>query len=94
MWHAPATRRSNRTILADAPALDKFEAAPDLLEPSVIIEIPAGKDPLTYARGELVPGIGPAAAAFSAAVYAHRLNRVTGLDEVCTLPPHVPGTRA
>ena len=23
-----------------------------------------------------------------------RLNRVTGLDEVCTLPAHVPGARS
>ena len=37
----------------------------------MIIDVPAGKDPLTYVWGELVPGIGPAAAAFSAAVYAH-----------------------
>jgi alkylhydroperoxidase family enzyme len=37
----------------------------------MIIDVPAGKDPLTYVWGELVPGIGPAAAGFSAAVYAH-----------------------
>jgi alkylhydroperoxidase family enzyme len=37
----------------------------------VFIEIPEGKDPILYVWGELVPGIGPAAAAFSAAVYAH-----------------------
>lgn len=33
------------------------------------VEIPEGSDPLTYVWGELVPGIGPAAARFSAAVY-------------------------
>lgn len=37
----------------------------------MIIDVPEGKDPLVYVWGELVPGIGPAAAAFSAAVYAH-----------------------
>lgn len=37
----------------------------------MIIDVPEGKDPLRYVWGELVPGIGPAAAAFSAAVYAH-----------------------
>jgi alkylhydroperoxidase family enzyme len=35
------------------------------------IDVPDGKDPLTYVWGELVPKIGPAAASFSAAVYAH-----------------------
>lgn len=126
----------------------------------MIIDVPEGKDPLMYVWGELVPGIGPAAAAFSAAVYAHstlslrefeaarltiaRVNgclfcldyrtdrdgakveegffdEVTawrtsarlsererlaaeyaerfavehhGLDEVCTLPAHVPGARS
>ncbi|RJL34082.1 carboxymuconolactone decarboxylase family protein [Bailinhaonella thermotolerans] len=35
------------------------------------IDIPEGKDPIGYAWGELVPGIGPAAANFSLAVYAH-----------------------
>jgi alkylhydroperoxidase family enzyme len=34
------------------------------------IEVPAGKDPIGYVWGELVPRIGPAAARFSAAVYA------------------------
>jgi len=28
VWHTPATRRSNRTILADTPASNKFEDAP------------------------------------------------------------------
>ena len=37
----------------------------------MIIDVPEGKDPLMFVWGELVPGIGPAAAAFSAAVYAH-----------------------
>ena len=35
------------------------------------IDVPDGKDPIAYVWGELVPKIGPAAAAFSAAVYAH-----------------------
>jgi alkylhydroperoxidase family enzyme len=35
----------------------------------MIIDIPEGKDPLMYVWGELVPGIGPAAAAFSQSVY-------------------------
>lgn len=33
--------------------------------------MPADKDPISYVWGELVPKIGPAAAKFSAAVYAH-----------------------
>jgi alkylhydroperoxidase family enzyme len=37
----------------------------------MLVDVPAGKDPLTYVWGELVPQIGPAAARFSAAVYAH-----------------------
>ncbi|NRQ32192.1 carboxymuconolactone decarboxylase family protein [Nonomuraea sp. NN258] len=37
----------------------------------MIIDVPAGKDPIAYVWGELVPGIGPAASAFSLAVYAH-----------------------
>ncbi|MEU9187519.1 carboxymuconolactone decarboxylase family protein [Streptomyces sp. NPDC048484] len=35
------------------------------------IDIPDGKNPIEYVWGELVPGIGPAAADFSLAVYAH-----------------------
>lgn len=35
------------------------------------IDIPDGRDPIEYVWGELVPGIGPAAAGFSLAVYAH-----------------------
>jgi len=35
------------------------------------IDIPAGKDAIEYVWGEMVPGIGPAAANFSLAVYAH-----------------------
>jgi alkylhydroperoxidase family enzyme len=35
------------------------------------IEVPEGKDPITYVWGELVPGIGPSAARFSQAVYEH-----------------------
>lgn len=37
----------------------------------MIIEIPEGTDPLMYVWGQLVPGIGPAAAAFSQSVYEH-----------------------
>jgi alkylhydroperoxidase family enzyme len=33
------------------------------------IEIPADRDPVLFVWGEMVPGIGPAAAAFSGAVY-------------------------
>ncbi|WP_459545711.1 carboxymuconolactone decarboxylase family protein [Nocardia sp. X0981] len=35
------------------------------------VDIPAGKDPIGYVWGEMVPGIGAAAANFSMAVYAH-----------------------
>ncbi|MFC7304533.1 carboxymuconolactone decarboxylase family protein [Streptomyces monticola] len=35
------------------------------------IDIPEGKEPITYVWGEMVPGIGTAAAEFSLAVYAH-----------------------
>ena len=35
------------------------------------IDIPDGKDPIGYVWGELVPGIGPAAANLSLAVYEH-----------------------
>ncbi|MDI3406487.1 carboxymuconolactone decarboxylase family protein [Streptomyces cavernicola] len=35
------------------------------------IDIPAGKEPISYVWGEMVPGIGAAAADFSLAVYAH-----------------------
>jgi hypothetical protein len=67
----------------------------------MLLDVPDGKDPITYVWGQLVPQIGPAAAAFSAAVYAHttlglrefeasfgRLNRVFGLDAACVLPSH------
>lgn len=37
----------------------------------MIIDVPQGADPIGYVWGELVPGIGPAAAAFSLAVYQH-----------------------
>jgi len=37
----------------------------------VNLEIPDGKDPILWVWGELVPGIGPAASAFSLAVYEH-----------------------
>lgn len=37
----------------------------------MIIDMPEGKEPIGYVWGEMVPGIGPAAAAFSMAVYKH-----------------------
>ncbi|NUR58476.1 MAG: carboxymuconolactone decarboxylase family protein [Catenulispora sp.] len=37
----------------------------------MIIDVPEGKEPIGYVWGELVPGIGPAAAKFSMAVYEH-----------------------
>jgi alkylhydroperoxidase family enzyme len=37
----------------------------------MLIDVPEGKDPITYVWGEMVPHIGPAASRFSAAVYAH-----------------------
>ncbi|WP_306362387.1 carboxymuconolactone decarboxylase family protein [Nocardia sp. CC227C] len=37
----------------------------------MIIDIPAGKDPIGYVWGEMVPGIGTAASRFSLAVYEH-----------------------
>ncbi|MFC9999468.1 carboxymuconolactone decarboxylase family protein [Nocardia sp. NPDC127526] len=37
----------------------------------MIIDIPEGKDPIGYVWGEMVPGIGVAAANFSLAVYSH-----------------------
>jgi alkylhydroperoxidase family enzyme len=37
----------------------------------MLVDVPDGKDPITYVWGQMVPKIGPAAAAFSAAVYAH-----------------------
>ncbi len=35
----------------------------------MIVDVPDGKHPVLYVWGELVPGIGPAAAAFSQSVY-------------------------
>ena len=35
----------------------------------MIIDIPEGKDPIMYVWGEMVPGIGPAAATFATSVY-------------------------
>ncbi|MFC8664604.1 MULTISPECIES: carboxymuconolactone decarboxylase family protein [Streptomyces] len=35
------------------------------------VDIPEGKHPIEYVWGDMVPGIGPAAANFSLAVYAH-----------------------
>lgn len=35
------------------------------------IDVPDGKNPIEYVWGDMVPGIGPAAANFSLAVYAH-----------------------
>jgi alkylhydroperoxidase family enzyme len=37
----------------------------------MLVDVPTGKDPLSYVWGEMVPRIGPAAAKFSAAVYLH-----------------------
>ncbi|MEU4999946.1 carboxymuconolactone decarboxylase family protein [Streptomyces sp. NPDC021622] len=37
----------------------------------MMIDIPEGQDPIGYVWGELVPGIGPAAATFSLSVYEH-----------------------
>ncbi len=37
----------------------------------MIIDVPDGKEPISWVWGELVPGIGPAAAAFSQAVYTY-----------------------
>ena len=41
-----------------------------IIEPSGL-EVPEGKHPIMYVWGELVPGIGPAAATFAQAVYDH-----------------------
>jgi alkylhydroperoxidase family enzyme len=37
----------------------------------MLIDVPDGKDPISYVWGEMVPHIGPAAARFSGAVYEH-----------------------
>jgi alkylhydroperoxidase family enzyme len=37
----------------------------------MFLEIPEGKDPIGYVWGELVPGIGPAAATLAMSVYEH-----------------------
>ncbi|MFE1953323.1 carboxymuconolactone decarboxylase family protein [Streptomyces sp. NPDC059524] len=37
----------------------------------MMIDIPEGEEPIPYVWGEMVPGIGPAAAQFSMAVYDH-----------------------
>ena len=37
----------------------------------MIIDVPAGQDPIGYVWGEMVPGIGAAASRFSLAVYEH-----------------------
>ncbi|MCP4434826.1 MAG: carboxymuconolactone decarboxylase family protein [Actinomycetia bacterium] len=37
----------------------------------MFLDVPDGNDPITHVWGYMVPGIGPAAAAFSAAVYEH-----------------------
>jgi alkylhydroperoxidase family enzyme len=37
----------------------------------MFLEVPEDRDPITHVWGHMVPGIGPAAAAFSAAVYEH-----------------------
>lgn len=45
---------------------------------AMFIEVPEGSDPITHVWGRMVPGIGPAAAAFSAAVYE---SSTLGLEE-------------
>lgn len=37
----------------------------------MIVDVPDGQDPIAYVWGEMVPGIGPAAAGLSLAVYEH-----------------------
>lgn len=37
----------------------------------MFIDVPEGADPIMHVWGQMVPGIGPAAAAFSGAVYEH-----------------------
>ncbi len=44
----------------------------------MFLEVPQGRDPITHVWGYLVPGIGAAAAGFSAAVYDHS---TLGLEE-------------
>lgn len=44
----------------------------------MFIDIPEGRDPITHVWGYMVPGIGPAAAAFSGAVYD---DSTLGLEE-------------
>jgi hypothetical protein len=57
----------------------------------MLVDVPAGKDPISYVWGEMVPKIGPAAAKFSAAVYAHSS---LGLREFEAARPAQPGVRA
>ena len=44
----------------------------------MFLSVPEGRDPITHVWGYMVPGIGPAAAAFSGAVYEHS---TLGLEE-------------
>lgn len=37
----------------------------------MILDVPEGKDPIMWVWGEVVPGIGPAAAVFAQSVYEH-----------------------
>ena len=37
----------------------------------MIVDVPEGSDPIIHVWGEMVPGIGPAAARFAQAVYDH-----------------------
>ena len=37
----------------------------------MIVDVPEGQDPIVHVWGRMVPGIGPAAARFSGAVYEH-----------------------
>ena len=39
--------------------------------PPMIVDVPEGQDPIIHVWGVMVPGIGPAAAAFAQAVYDH-----------------------
>ena len=49
---------------------DQTDAAGLHIEPAGI-DIPAGKDPIFYVWGEMVPGIGVAASMFAQSVYEH-----------------------
>jgi len=46
-------------------------AGSDRSADEMFLEVPEGNDPIMHVWGKMVPGIGPAAAAFSGAVYEH-----------------------